>query len=147
MLKLPVLIEPMFQAAGWSPSESYLSVAQEPSHPADVARSIIQEFRGLRVGECCAGTEWAASDVQFFTGMRPPVAEGDAPWWRGAVGEMWAFAHAHREHMVLFAGPGRRFYIFTEPDERLYEGGTDFGELMRKLLWGYKFGAEVPRDA
>lgn len=49
--------------------------------------------------------------------------------------------------MVLLAGAGGQFYVYSEPDGRLYAGGRDFGELMRKLLWGYQLGPDVSRDA
>src|SRR2546425_1495167 len=105
MLELPNLIEPLFKPAGGQRSEGYPVCTTASSDPADLAQRIIQEFSGLRVGKCSVGTEQAASDIRFFTAIRPQACEGAAPW-RGRVGELWAFATAHHDHMALLVGGG-----------------------------------------
>lgn len=141
-LALPVLIEPLFHAAGWRPSQSFLAQTALPADAMNAASQIIEEFDGLEVGECSCGTEQAASDVRFASAIRPLAPSS----WRKSLGELWVFAYAHHDHMQLCVGQGGHFYIFTDPDERLYDAGSDFSELMRKLLWGYKYGPELRRD-
>lgn len=145
MLEIPALIEPLFRAAGWlgpkedaSPDARHLSVS-------GIATRILDEFGGLTVGACGPGTEMAAGDVRFYEGIRPEVSALIQAWKR-QIGEVIAFASAHHDHMILFVGANGSFYIFTDPDDQLYAGPHDFGELMRRLLWGYYYGPTIPRD-
>ena len=48
--------------------------------------------------------------------------------------------------MILLVGTNGKYYVFTDPDEQLYAGPHDFGELMRRLLWGYPYGPRIPKD-
>lgn len=146
MLKLPELIAPLFRAAGWCASDRRYPETEVPPLAEDLARCIAREFGGLQLGDCCAGTAQAASDIRFYKEFSLRWCEVVAPW-QGHTGNLWAFASAHHDHMVLLAGAGGQFYVYSEPDGRLYAGGRDFGELMRKLLWGYQLGPEVSRDA
>jgi hypothetical protein len=146
MLKLPELIEPLFRAAGWCASDRRLLETEVPPLAEELARCIAREFGGLQVGDCCAGTEQAASDIRFYKELSLRWCEVVAPW-QGHTGTLWSFASAHCDHMVLLAGADGQFYVYSEPDDRLYAGGCDFGELMRKLLWGFRLGPDVPRLA
>jgi len=87
----------------------------------------------------------AASDVHFYQHIRPDQSAVVQPWER-TVGEVAAFASAHHDHMILFVAADGRFYIFTDPDEQLYAGPQGFGELMRRLLWGYHYGPTISKD-
>jgi hypothetical protein len=110
-----------------------------------IASAIVDEFGGLRVGECGPGTEEGTSDVHFYKHLRPEVSDVFKPWVR-QIGEVLAFATAHRDHMFLAVGADSRFYVLTEPDSQLYMGPSDFGDLMRCLLCGYPCGPKIPED-
>ncbi|SMC28089.1 hypothetical protein SAMN02745857_03112 [Andreprevotia lacus DSM 23236] len=146
MLALPELIIPLFRTAGWRPSAAWHAGGHTALSAADAARHIVDEFNGLCVGSCGPGVEQAAGDVRFLAAV-PVLPSGFLAPWQPAIGEVCQFACAHHDHMMLFAGAGERYYIFTDPDERLYAAGNDFGELMRILLWGYRFGPEIARRA
>lgn len=145
MLEIPTLIEPLFRAAGWqgTKKEALTDVHNISAHA--IASSIIDEFGGLVVGASGQGTEMASSDVHFYERIRPEVGELFRAWER-QIGEVVAFATAHYDHIILLAGANGRFYVFTDPDTQLYEGPHDFGELMRRLLWGYSYGPTIPMD-
>jgi hypothetical protein len=146
LLSLPKLIEPLFLRAGWQPGRDRHVQTPANAGPEMLATCIIEEFGGLSVGESGPGTEQAASDVHFYSHLRrSEVSEVVAPW-SDRVGEVAAFATAHCDHMILLIGSGSRFYVFTDVDERLYDAGTDFGNLMYRLLFGYRIGSEVCRD-
>lgn len=86
----------------------------------------------------------ASSDVCFYERLRPEDSETFKAW-EGRIGELVPFAAAHHEHMILSVGAGGIFYVFTDPDEQLYEGPHDFGELMRRVLLGYSYGPTIPK--
>jgi hypothetical protein len=144
MLEIPALIEPLFRAAGWQGPKEGLPDAQYDTAHA-IACRIIDEFRGLTVGACGPGTEMAASDVRFYERIRPEVSDLLQAWAQ-QIGEVVAFAGAHHDHMILLVGANGSYYVFTDPDEQLYAGPHDFGELMRRLLWGYPYGPTIPKD-
>lgn len=144
MPSLPRLIEPLFTRAGWQPSRADRIDSQDGS-VLGLAEEIVRTFRGLLVGETEPGTGTAASNVHFYARLRPEVAKVLSPWGR-QVGEIAAFGNAHNDHMILFVGARSQFYVFTDPDEKLYDGGKDFGDLMRRLLFGHDIGPEVVRD-
>jgi hypothetical protein len=48
--------------------------------------------------------------------------------------------------MVLFVGEDYRYYVHTDIDDQFYAGPRNFGELMRRLLWGYPYGPPIPKD-
>jgi hypothetical protein len=145
MLEIPAQIEPIFRAAGWlGPKEEALPDAHCVSAHA-IASRIVDEFGGLTVGACAPGTEMAASDVRFYERTRPEVSALFKPWKR-QIGEVVAFASAHHDHMILLVGANGSFYVFTDPDAQLYAGPHDFGELMRRLLWGYPYGPTISKD-
>lgn len=146
MLSLPPLIEPLFLAAGWNSDRSTLSAKTNAATAEDVASLILANFEGLKVGECAPGTELAASDICFYQALRPDVSDV-LDSWSQSVGNVAAFATAHHDHMILFVNFSGHYFVYTDPDDRLYAAEGDFGELMRRVLWGYKYGAEVAKDA
>jgi len=145
MLEIPSLLEPLFRAAGWQgPKKSFFE--NPPVSAQAIASHILDEFGGLLVGSSEPGTEMIASNVRFYKHIRLDQSVIVQPWER-QIGKVAAFASAHDEYMVLFAGANGSFYVFTDPDEQLYVGPQDFGELMRRLLWGYPYGPTIPKDA
>lgn len=145
MLDLPALIEPLFRAAGWQGPRDRPLLDTPPVSAHANASQIVDEFGGLTVGTCGAGTEMAASDVRFFERAHSGKSKLFQAWER-QIGEVVAFASAHHDHMILLVGANGRFYVSTDPDDQLYAGPHDFGELMRRLLWGYSYGPTVPKD-
>ena len=145
MVPLPQLIEPLFVDAGWKPGseevdESKLVSAQR------IVTEILKHFGGLRVGQSGPGTEQAASDVSFYSSYRPEVSAVVSPW-KPQVGECAAFGTAHNDHMILFVNDAGTYFVFTDPDERLYQLRGSFGEAMQTLLWGYSYGTPLSRAA
>ena len=146
MLSLPPLIELLFLAAGWNGNRPTLSGESNAATADDIASLILANFSGLKVGECAPGTELAASDVCFYRAPRPDVSDALESWSQ-SVGKVAAFATAHHDHMILFVNFNGHYFVYTDPDDRLYAAGGDFGELMRRVLWGYEYGLEVAKDA
>ena len=146
MLSLPAIIEPMFIAAGWRHGDALVTFKQDTTSADEHASQILRQFGGLHVGEIGPGTEVSASDVRFYADPRPEVSIAAQPWKRH-VGKVVAFATAHHDHMILFVSEKATYYVFTDPDERLYSAGASFGDLMQRLLYGYQLGALVERDA
>lgn len=142
---VPELIEPLFVRAGWQPRRGEEMGSTSNRIPQVLAARIVAEFGGLSVGKTGPGTELAASDVHFYTRLRPEVSEVVAPW-SSRIGEAAAFATAHHDHIILLVGSGGRFYAFTDVDERLYDAGDDFWRLMHRLLFGFSVGTEVRRN-
>lgn len=144
MFELPPLIEPLFRAAGWQGPKSHAQPSETPATAYAIASQIVDEFGGLTVGTCGPGTEMATSDVCFYERLRSDNSDLFKAW-AEKVGEVAAFASAHHDHMILSVGANGIFYVFTDPDHQLYEGPHDFGELMRRLLWGYSYGPTIPK--
>jgi hypothetical protein len=145
MFELPPLIEPLFRAAGWQGPKSQARPGETPDTAYAIASQIVDEFGGITVGSCGPGTEMATSDVHFYERLRSEDSDLLKAWAEN-VGEVVAFASAHHDHMILSVGADGTFYVFTDPDDQLYEGSHDFGELMRRLLWGYSYGSTIPKD-
>ncbi|PHV17286.1 hypothetical protein CSQ90_08160 [Janthinobacterium sp. BJB303] len=143
MLEIPKLIEPAFREAGWNGPKSLAPPGKTPASAYAIANQIVDEFGGLTVGTCGSGTEMASSDVRFYEHLRCGLFQA----WAEHIGEVVAFASAHHEHMILSVGTDGTYYVFTDPDGQLYQGPQNFGELMRRLLCGYSYGATISKDA
>ena len=146
MLSIPPIIEPLFVAAGWDPA-TQLSQPRKafPSSQLQVAE-ILRRFGGMRVGQSGPGTEQAASDICFYSSLRPEVDVVISPW-LPKVGKCAAFGTAHNHHMILFVNDEGTYFAITDPDERLYKLDGAFGQVMQNLLCGYRFGAPLAREA
>ena len=146
MLQLPSSVEALFLSAGWRPSaEASMQLTDSPS-AQDQAQAVIGQFRGLRVGAVGPGRGLAASDVHFYSHVRPEVA-GVVHAWSHQLGELAGVATAHHDHIILFVSSAGGFYAFTDPDERLYSIGQSVGEAMERLLLGLGYGDSIPQDA
>ena len=146
MITIPSTLQPVFIAAGWRAADPSSRPVEDAKSATDRCRVIIGEFGGLRVGQSGPGIEVAASDVHFYSGPRPEVGEVTLPW-RRQVGSTAAFATAHNDHMVLLVNDAGEFFVFTDPDEKLYNVGKSFGDLLQRLIWGYALGVPRRRDA
>lgn len=144
---LPSLIEPLFRAAGWNQDRRYAVLDAESSSGAQkFAAEILNEFGALQVGECGPGTEQAASDIHFYSRLRPEVSKVVSPWGH-QIGQCSAFATAHHDHMILFVDTVGAVFVFTDSDARLYRLNGTFGDAMKTILWGYSYGAALRPDA
>ena len=146
MLTVPEELRPAFAAAGWNPTRSSSETFAAATRATDRCRALIGEFGGLRVGKAGPGTEVAASDVHFYSTQRPEVSGLSLPW-LSLIGTAAAFATAHNDHMILLVNDAGEFFVYTDPDEKLYNTGKNFGELLKRLLWGYTLGVPLRRDA
>lgn len=146
MLPLPEMIEPLFMEAGWVPHAKAESVEPGRSEAERRAAEIVASFGGLRVGNIGPGTEQATSDVHFYSTLRPEVGSIAEPW-ASIAGKCEAFATAHHDHIVVLVNGEGTYFAFSDADGHLYALGSTFGEAMRKLLWGYSYGAPLARDA
>jgi len=146
MVVLPETLESMFAAAGWTRQGSHVDWMDGRQSADACVAAILAQFSGLHVGQCGPGTNQAASDIVFYRAPRAEVSAVLSPW-RHQVGNCAAFATAHHDHMILFVNGDGAYFMFTDPDERLYRFSGGFGEFMEALLFGYPFGAALPRDA
>jgi hypothetical protein len=107
------------------------------------ADKIIQEFGGLHIGEVGVGREQSASDISF---RNASYEFSNEFWnqWPELESELYSFASAHNSHIHLFVNDHNEIYIFTDPDEKLYLGGS-LTETMNKLLLGLKYGSELEK--
>jgi len=144
---LPPLIEPLFKSAGWNPDGRRIALKSDSNSGAQkIAAEILSEFAALQVGECGPGTEQAASDIHFYSRLRPEVSKVLSPW-KNQIGQCFAFATGHHDHMILFVDSLGAVLVFTDPDSRLYRLTGTFGDAMRTILWGYSYGTALRPDA
>lgn len=145
-MEIPSSIQGLFRAAGWKPAgHSSSTTAVLNNSATDRASAILAEFGVLNVGTTGPGREQAASDVQFYTRLRPEVTTNVQPW-SSRLGELMAIATAHHDHIVVFVDTEGRLFAFTDPDQRLYAIGQSFGEAMERLLLGISFALPIARD-
>ena len=138
MTVIPEDIKSEFVAAGWSPQRTrrhILATAPSNSH----ALAVLEEFGGLNVGSCGPGVELARSNVQFLERFVPAKSQAVESWQKH-LGHLTAVADAHNQHIMVFVAEDERYYFFTDPDQKLYLGGLNFGEAMRRLLLGLQYG-------
>ena len=133
----------LFVDAGWHEGRVVtLSGLKELDCPAhSYAVKLLSEYGNLSVGEVGSGRECAASDIRFFDRPRYEANELSSLW-KAELGVLVGVASAHRDHIMLFVGSDGNFYIFTDPDEKLYFGGS-FKEVTSKLLLGLNYGTPI----
>jgi hypothetical protein len=148
-MQLPSSVHTLFLAAGWKPyyHSSPARVATSTSTSAsNYASAIVAEFGSLRVGTTGLGREQAASDVSFYSSLRPESAACVQPW-SARLGELIAVATAHHDHIIVFVNSTGSIFAFTDPDEQLYSLGESLGKAMERLLFGLSYGVPIARDA
>jgi hypothetical protein len=146
-MQVPSSVQALFRAAGWKPSDHSSSATVAISNSAtNCASAIVARFGGLTVGATGPGREQAASDVQFYSRLRPEVTTVVQPW-SSRLGELVAVATAHHDHIIVFVNSAGNLFAFTDLDEQLYSIGQSFGEAMERLLLGISYGAPIARDA
>jgi len=138
------ILKKLFSASGWNGFDINGDSLPLES-PKAFAERVINEFSGLHVGSVAAGIDLPASDVLFYTNIRPEVSVVVKPW-SATTGELWAIATAHHQHMIIFTGANGRFYAFTDPDEQLYLLGSTFCEAMERLLLGRNYGQPISKS-
>ena len=135
----------LFVDAGWHEGRNFeledLRNIDTESHSAAV--KILNEYGELSVGKTGAGRDCAASDIEFYTRPRYE-ADGMCKEWEGKVGNLVAIASAHHRHIMILVDSQGDLYIFTDPDERLYYGGS-FPEATAKLLLGLDYGPSIEK--
>ncbi|UTY59640.1 SUKH-3 domain-containing protein [Massilia sp. erpn] len=124
-----------FEKAGWVPGNIRQKKLQSPR---EKAMALLSEFAGLEVGSVGAGIELAASDVCFYSELKPEASELLKAW-KKQTGEVEAIATAHHDHIIVYVG-AYGFYAFTDPDGKLYDLGSEFSLAMEKLLLGLHYG-------
>lgn len=146
MLPPDSLLAPMFVTAGWSPATAPAGALPPGADAVQRAAAILACCANLHVGAVGPGTEKAASDVHCEPAPCTEASELLEPW-QAQVGLCVTYASAHHDHMRLFISDGGEHLLYTEPDGRLYAMGTDFEQVMRALLWGYRLGRLLEPDA
>ncbi|WP_445354794.1 SUKH-3 domain-containing protein [Microbulbifer sp. EKSA008] len=135
----------LFVDAGWYEGRDIeledLRDIDTGSHSAAV--KILKEYGGLSVGETGPGRECAASDIEFYTRPRYE-ADGMCEEWEGKVGHLVAIASAHHQHIMVLVDSQSNLYIFTDPNEQLYYGGS-FSKATAKLLFGLDYGPAIKK--
>ncbi len=104
---------------------------------------LLKEYGGLKVGEVGPGRDLSASDVCFDT-KTYDFGKEYHNYWNGINKSMFTVASAHRDHMLILVDEQDIFYIFTDPDEQLYRGGS-FEETMKKVLLGLNYGRSIEK--
>lgn len=66
--------------------------------------------------------------------------------WRNSIGNLFAIADAHNEHMIIFVDQFEKVYLFTDPDGKLYSLGSSLADACETLLLGKDVGPPIPRD-
>lgn len=107
------------------------------------AIAVLAEFAGLEVGDVGPGRELSASDISFRSEAFDFGSEFHN-YWQSLDVSLFAFASAHRDHMLLLVDDANNFYIFTDPDEKLYKIGS-FDETIQRVLLGINYGAALEK--
>ena len=139
MMKIPGDVEAEFVAAGWSPMRCN-TLENQVGNPH--AKVIFESFGGLDVGSCGAGLKLARSNVRFLTHHVPAKSQVVSAW-KPILGDLTAVADAHNDHMIVFVAEDGCYYFYTDSDEKLYLGGKNFTEAIRRLLLGIEYGGAV----
>ena len=139
-------IDSLFKKAGWLSGRKIQleDSARIEVTPAEFnAIDIIKEYGGLSVGEVGAGRDTSASDITFRKNTFNFGSEFNNQW-PSLNKELFAIATAHHDHMILLIDEEKNTYIFTDPDEELYFGGT-FKEMIKKVLLGINYGVPIEK--
>lgn len=142
MIKVPEEVEAHFRSAGWQPGRLNSGYPGNKALSNLHAHAVLREFGGLNVGTCGPGQEMAASNIHFLPSPAPAKSAAVTKW-QGQLGTLTPVADAHHEHMIIYVSEAGEYYFFTDPDEKLYFGGHNFGTAVCKLLLGQSFGAEI----
>jgi hypothetical protein len=141
MFELSELVRPYFEHAGWVPR--HLS-SMLPVSSREKALALLNEFGGLKVGSVGPGADMSKSDINFYAHFKPGTKDLLRSWER-QIGEVEAVATAHHDHMIIYVGV-QSFYVFTDPDDKLYDLGPNFSQAMEKLLLGLHYGTSMNCD-
>ena len=98
---------------------------------------VLKEYGGLTVGEVAPGRDFSASEICFYSKTFDLGKEFDKYWTN--INSLFSVASAHRDHMQIVVDEFNNFYIFTDPDEQLYFGGS-FQDTVNKVLLGINYG-------
>lgn len=142
MISVPEDIQDQFRAASWHPGRINAQFAPRQASANPFATAVITEFGGLNVGACCSGQDMATSNVRFFANLTPAKSVAVAKW-QSQFGPLAPIADAHHGHMIVFISGKGEYFVFTDPDEKLYFLGLTFGDAMRKLLLGLSIGGAI----
>ncbi|MFK3865784.1 SUKH-3 domain-containing protein [Pseudoalteromonas rhizosphaerae] len=138
-------LDKLFFDAGWYEGRyielDELRDSDTESHLAAV--KILKEYGGLSVGETGPGRECAASDIEFYKRLRYE-ADGLCKEWGAKIGKLVAIANAHHQHIIVLVDSQSNLYIYTDPNEQLYYGGS-FYEATAKLLLGLDYGCAIEK--
>jgi len=107
------------------------------------ALKIIKEYGGLTVGEVGPGRDLSASEICFYSKTFDLGKEYNN-YWSDNINSLFSVASSHREHMQIVVDDNNKFYIFTDPDEQLYFGGS-FQDTVNKVLLGLNYGNAVDK--
>lgn len=145
MINIPSDIEAAFLAAGWMPDRLNNCYSDNTTVSNVYAHAVFQTFGGLNVGVCSSGLEVASSNI-YFLPIPVPAKSIVVSKWQNKLGVLTAVADAHHDHMIIYVSEKGEYYCFTDPDEKLYRAGVNFGEAVRNLLLGYRLGLEIEPD-
>ena len=136
-------LQKLFTKSGWYEGRSILleDLQERDCLSHENAINILKEFGGLSVGETAPGRECAASNIDFY--LRPWYeAYRICERWEASAGKLTAIASAHHQHILLMVNTKNDLYIYTEPDEKMYFGGS-FQKATSKLLLGLDYGSPI----
>ncbi|NHQ86136.1 hypothetical protein HA050_08395 [Iodobacter sp. HSC-16F04] len=142
MINVPEEVEAKFRAAGWKPGRLNPGYFSNQATSNSHANAVLQKFGGLNVGTCGPGHEMATSNIHFLASPTPAKSIAVSKW-QDQLGPLTPVADAHNDHMVVYVSEAGEYYFFTDPDEKLYFAGLNFGEATCRLLLGRSFGPEV----
>lgn len=131
-----------FIEAGWFVDRQVPVFGNKQQH-VELAHSILAKYGGLHVGQVGPGKDCAASDINFLSSL-DTGKEVVVKQWISRLGRMTAVADACNDHMILFVADDDRYFIFTDPDGKLYFGGISFAETMERVLHGLHYGPAIP---
>ncbi len=139
-------IDSLLKKAGWFPGRE-VDIEQNSTAELSPAKSnavdILKEYAGLSIGEVGAGRDTSASDISFRKNTFSFSSEFHNRW-PSLNKELYAIATAHHDHMMLLVDENKNTYIFTDPDEELYFGGT-FQKMIKKVLLGISYGTPIKK--
>ena len=134
----------LFSDAGWHEDRIFDVRGTTPSNAAHMhAIDVLSKYGGLAVGEVGPGRDLSASDISFKTEPFDFSSEFHNHW-KSLKVSLYAFASAHHDHMLLLVDEQGEFYIFTDPDEQLYQIGC-LKDMLAKVLLGTSYGAPLEK--
>jgi len=126
----------MLLKAGWTEGRKVDPVhgLSEPSAVFPKAEEILTEFRGLHVGKCGAGVDFARSDVEFEPDLSllAELKEHEAS--TGA--RLFPLGEAVRGHIYLIVDERGEIYLLVEGELEAF--APSFPQALEMLLLGKK---------